>query len=235
LYNDLFTNVLSKIHNTDYVNALSGRVNFLKEQYEANTGYSNKVMQACTNVDFADGTTNGWQCSWGTGSANQINVQVGVTGNCSLLSTYNSATDKCCPLLGGSCVAPSGYSPVNANVNNPAVTNTANSGVVNTAANAATPGVHTIMTGGTDPNVPIPVVPPTGGNSIRLGNSWTTGSSPALSAAQAYKSQRIRQTFLVNAANPNFVYQYAVVLEDNGHTISDQPFLILECMIKLIT
>lgn len=216
---ELFENVISKIHNSSFVNSLYLREEQLRESYEENTGYYPRVAAACTNVDFADGTVNGWQCSWGTGSGNQISAVVGyeVQNDCGIFETYNAATQECCPILFGSCSAAVLTTvAVTANINNPAVTGTANSGPVNSAANSAGAGVHTIMTGGTDPLVPISVVPPGGGNSVRLGNS----------TINQYKAQRIRQTFVVGAGNPNFVYQYAVVIEDPGagHTVSDQPY-----------
>ncbi|MBL0309188.1 MAG: gliding motility-associated C-terminal domain-containing protein [Bacteroidetes bacterium] len=74
---------------------------------------------------------------------------------------------------------------------------------------------HTIMTGaGNDPVIPqIPVVSPYGGTySVRLGNSSI--------GAQA---ERLTYTLNVTAANPNFTYQYAVILEDPSHTPAQQP------------
>jgi gliding motility-associated-like protein len=148
-------------------------------------GSNNTVQQACTNVDFADGTTSGWTGSYGNGAQVQTTCASSLFGIC---LSWNYANDP---------TAIAGFS----------------SGPVNSAANSASPGVHTIMTGGTDPVVPISVTPPGGGNSIRLGNRLTGD-----------QSQRIRQTFNVSAGNPNFVYQYAVVLEDNGHGQLDQPY-----------
>jgi gliding motility-associated-like protein len=216
---ELFEKTISKIHNTTYVNSLYDHDNTLQAQYKLYSGYYPKVAAACTNVDFADGTVNGWQCSWGTGAGNQISAVVGyeVENDCGILETYNAATQECCPILFGSCsAAVLSTVAITANINNPAVTGTANSGPVNSAANSGGAGVHTVMTGGNDPLVPIPVVPPGGGNSVRLGNS----------TINQYKAQRIRQTFTVGAGNPNFVYQYAVVIEDPGagHTVSDQPY-----------
>jgi gliding motility-associated-like protein len=87
----------------------------------------------------------------------------------------------------------------------PIVANT--NGIVN--------GQHTIMTGaGFDPIIPqISVVSPFGGSySVRLGNS-NTGNG----------AERLVYNFQVTAANPNFTYQYAVILEDPGHIDADQP------------
>lgn len=151
-------------------------------------GNVNQIQAACTNVDFASGTTAGWTGSYGAGSSSQTSYCDG-------------------SVVLGICFGTTIYS------NNPTATGGFNTGTINTGANVATGGVHTIMTGGTDPNVPISVVPPNGGNSIRLGNGIAN-----------YKAQRLRQTFTVGAANPNFVYQYAVVLDDEGHGVEDQPY-----------
>lgn len=150
-------------------------------------GDDNTVQAACTNVDFATGTTAGWTGSYGAGSGSQTSVCTGGT-------------------FLGLCLGYTYY-------NNPNATGGFNTGATNTSANNAAGGVHTIMTGGMDPNVPISVVPPGGGNSIRLGNGIAN-----------YKAQKLRQTFTVAAGNPNFVYQYAVVLDDEGHSVADQPY-----------
>lgn len=94
------------------------------------------------------------------------------------------------------------------------------------AAVANTPGIvngqHTIMTGtGFDPIIPsIPVVSPFGGTySVRLGNS-TTGAD----------AERLRYDFQVTAQNPNFTYQYAVILQDPGHPEEDQPRFVVNIL-----
>jgi gliding motility-associated-like protein len=80
--------------------------------------------------------------------------------------------------------------------------------------NSAT-GQHTIMTAGTDPNVPaISCVMPGGSASLRLGDNGGGGNYAA----------RISQTFQVQAASPYFTYNYAVVLEDAGHVLAEQPY-----------
>ena len=218
LYKELVENAFSKLHQYHSINSLAKHEDYLNTQYKLGSGYYPVPQAACTNIDFANGTTSGWQCSWGIGSINQINQQVGITGNCPFGKSYDSNLDKCCTaIFGGNCTTPTGYSPVMANVNNPALNLTANTGIINTPANGATPGVHSIMTGGTDPWCPIPVIPPSGGKSIRLGHSNVT-------APNNYKAQRIRQTFQVSSANPSFVYQYAIVLENPSHDITDQPY-----------
>ncbi|MDO8998597.1 MAG: PKD domain-containing protein [Bacteroidota bacterium] len=74
-------------------------------------------------------------------------------------------------------------------------------------------GQQTLMTGaGNDPAGGFPVVA-TGGNfSLRIGNNITGG-----------QADRVEQTFMVNAANANFTYRYAVVFQDPGHTVAQQP------------
>lgn len=224
-YYELYSSISTQINNEPIVNSYYKKHSDILTTYKLGSGYYPTPQAACTNVDFADGTTNGWQCSWGTGSGNQINAVVGYQeeNDCDgLTESYDPVTRLCCwptiwPFQTAGCRTPA-FSTVaiTANINNPAVTLTANSGPVNSSANAGGSGVHTIMTGGTDPNAPISVTPPGGGNSIRLGNA----------SVNLYKAQRLRQTFTVGAGNPNFVYQYAVVLQDpgSGHTISDQPY-----------
>jgi gliding motility-associated-like protein len=68
---------------------------------------------------------------------------------------------------------------------------------------------------GFDPYVPaIPVVSPWGqGHSIRLGSTVAGGHA-----------ERIRYTYAVTNQNANLVYQYAVVLDnDGGHASNEQP------------
>ncbi len=74
-------------------------------------------------------------------------------------------------------------------------------------------GDQTIMTGGLDPFGNFPRVWPGGGNaSLRLGSTAIGGIA-----------DRISQTFFVTPANANFTYRYAVVLNDPGHTVAQQP------------
>ncbi|MCJ8292423.1 MAG: gliding motility-associated C-terminal domain-containing protein [Crocinitomicaceae bacterium] len=86
----------------------------------------------------------------------------------------------------------------------------------------STPGIvngrHTIITNSTlDPNTNnmISTMPPVGGGaySVRLGND-NVGS----------QAERLTRSFVVNADNELFIYQYALVLEDpNGHPPIDKP------------
>ena len=74
---------------------------------------------------------------------------------------------------------------------------------------------HVIVTGGTDPNGGFPMVfPGGGGTSLMIGDAMGTGNGAA----------KIRQTFLVDAGSAAFSYSYAVVLNDAGHTTSEQPY-----------
>ncbi len=87
---------------------------------------------------------------------------------------------------------------------------------INTPNVGIFPGRHTIMSGpGTDPftcNV-VPVVSPFGGNfSARLGNSNINN-----------QAEELRYSFVVTPNSTLFTYQYAVVFEDPGHTIAEQP------------
>jgi len=76
-------------------------------------------------------------------------------------------------------------------------------------------GRHTIMSGtSTDPVAcdQISVVAPGYTTSARLGNS-NVGA----------EAERLSYTYLVTAQNALFTYSYAVVFEDPGHSISEQP------------
>jgi gliding motility-associated-like protein len=119
------------------------------------------VQQACTNIDFESGNTNGWTLSNG------------------FHPLFNAS--GCCPTAGGA---------------------------------------QTIMTGnGTDPCGGFPVVSPGGLFSIRLGNNGTGG-----------RADRMEQTFSVTAANLNFTYKYAVVFQDPGHAVADQPAFTIQML-----
>ncbi len=85
--------------------------------------------------------------------------------------------------------------------------NTPNTGIVN--------GRHTIMSGAaTDPIAcdDITVVAPGYAFSARLGNSNV-----------GCQAERLSYTYNVTQQNALFIYQYAVVLEDPGHSVADQP------------
>lgn len=122
------------------------------------------VQQACTNIDFEAGNTNGWILSTG------------------FHPLFN--TSGCCPTAGGA---------------------------------------QTIMSGnGVDPCAGFPVVCPGGNFSVRLGNNGTGG-----------QADRMEQKFFVTSANANFTYKYAVVFEDPGHTVAQQPSFKVEMMDSL--
>ena len=140
-----------------------------ERQYIKDTYYPSKkqspqpptIQQACTNIDFESGNTNGWTLSTGFNPL------------------YNAL--GCCPTAGGA---------------------------------------QAIMTGnGTDPCGGFPVVSPGGLFSIRLGNNGTGGIA-----------DRMEQTFSVTAANLNFTYKYAVVFQDPGHAVADQPAFTIQML-----
>ena len=74
-------------------------------------------------------------------------------------------------------------------------------------------GAQVITSGaGVDPCGGFPVVAPGGSFSIKLGDNNTGG-----------RADRIEQTFFVTPLNANFMYRYAVVFQDPGHSVIDQP------------
>ncbi len=86
---------------------------------------------------------------------------------------------------------------------------------ISTPSTGIVNGRHTIMSGtGTDPVAcdQISVVAPGYLTSARLGNSGTGA-----------EAERLSYTYLVTAQNALFTYSYAVVFEDPGHSISEQP------------
>ncbi|MBL7883008.1 MAG: gliding motility-associated C-terminal domain-containing protein [Bacteroidia bacterium] len=91
---------------------------------------------------------------------------------------------------------------------------TMNIGFNNPGINSNT-GQHVIVTSGNDPNIAaIPRVYPGGTASIRVGDDSNGGN----------RSSLLKQTFQVDPAFPYFIYHYAVVLEDPGHPVYNQPF-----------
>lgn len=95
--------------------------------------------------------------------------------------------------------------------------------IFNNAGCCLTPGGQQFITNSTanapvlDPFGNFPVVAPGGNFSLRLGNSGTGG-----------QADRIQQTFQVSAANANFTYKYAVVFQDPGHILAQQPSFVIE-------
>ncbi len=81
-----------------------------------------------------------------------------------------------------------------------------------------TGGAQAVTTGaGTDPCGGFPTVCAGGNFSVRLGDNGTGGIA-----------DRLEQTFNVTASNANFTYKYAVVFEDPGHALADQPGFQIE-------
>lgn len=131
--------------------------NYIRDTYFSTQripGQPNYPQQACTNIDFENGSLNGWTTS------NGFNP------------TFNAL--GCCQNNGG--------------------------------AQLVTTGTGMDACGG------FPVVAAGGNFSVRLGNNGTGGIA-----------DRLQQTFNVTAANANFTYRYAVVFEDPGHALADQP------------
>jgi len=74
-------------------------------------------------------------------------------------------------------------------------------------------GQQVIMSGpGLDPAGNFPVVSQGGNFSLKLGNNVNGG-----------QADRIEQTFMVSPNNANFTYRYAVVFQDPGHIVAEQP------------
>jgi gliding motility-associated-like protein len=82
------------------------------------------------------------------------------------------------------------------------------------AFNTTSTTQHTIMTSGIDPYGLFPLVY-SGNSSLRIGND---------AAGETYAAGSIEQTFSVTAANTDFSYSYAVVLNDGGHEDARQPY-----------
>ncbi len=85
--------------------------------------------------------------------------------------------------------------------------------------------IITTTAGGNDPNLTslgatLPMVWPGGGNySSRMGNMWQTVGSDATGDGETTS-----YSFLVTTGNSNFIYHYAVVLNDGGHAAGQQPY-----------
>ena len=78
------------------------------------------------------------------------------------------------------------------------------------------PGQHQIMTGGIDPAVTcfaLSTVPPGGTYSARVGDGQGTGAMAA----------RLQYNFTVTPQSNLIIVQYAVVLENPGHSVMQQP------------
>jgi gliding motility-associated-like protein len=81
-------------------------------------------------------------------------------------------------------------------------------------------GRQTITSGpGLDPCGGFPVVCPGGSYSLQLGANISGGLA-----------EQVTQTFTVSATSTNFTYKYAVVLEDPGHPLSQQPFFQVDML-----
>jgi gliding motility-associated-like protein len=80
---------------------------------------------------------------------------------------------------------------------------------------------HTIITAasGNDPCGGFSCLAPGGNYSVRLGNTCAL-----------YQGEIIEQTFTVGIGNTSFTYQYAVVLNDGGHSAGEQPYFKVELL-----
>ena len=125
------------------------------------SGQPNTPQQACTNIDFENGSLAGWTSSTGYNPL------------------YNPA--GCCLTAGGAQVITSG-----------------------TAVDGCG-GFPTVVAGGLF--------------SVKLGDSNVGGIA-----------DRLEQTFNVTTANANFTYKYAVVFQDPGHALADQPSFQIEML-----
>lgn len=128
---------------------------------QRNSVQPNTPQQACTNIDFENGTLNGWTSSTG------YNPSYNPTG--------------CCISAGG--------------------------------AQVITSGLTTDACGG------FPVVDASGNFSVKLGDNNVGGVA-----------DRLEQTFMVTSVNANFTYKYAVVFQDPGHALADQPSFQIEML-----
>jgi PKD repeat protein len=93
--------------------------------------------------------------------------------------------------------------------------------IYNAAGCCLTTGGAQVVTSGTalDACGGFPIVAPGGNFSVQLGDNNVGGIA-----------DRLEQTFNVTPANANFTYKYAVVLQDAGHAISDQPSFQIEML-----
>jgi hypothetical protein len=80
--------------------------------------------------------------------------------------------------------------------------------------NGIVAGRHTIVSSGTDPYGGFPMLAPNGGTySVKLGNDNVN-----------YEAEQLIYTFTVQPQDTNFIYKYAVVLQDPAHSPAEQPY-----------
>jgi len=167
----------------------------------------------CTNIGFEEGTLNGWNAYY----AVNFNPETSPSPPTSTYNFFNYIDTT-----GG----PAG-----------AVTHAANDGYTSTTYYVA-PGSNGTGTGGPNPNpdyqinitsglrgdklVPsVPVVSPYGGKySVMIGDSTLANYGVAI----------LSKTFYVTTANADFIYEYAVFLENPSHPYYAQPIF----MVKLL-
>jgi hypothetical protein len=109
------------------------------------------------------------------------------------------------------------YEVASINGNSTANNNTGNniSGDVSNTCMASFCPTPEPYTNGIDYYGGFPVVSPSGGNFSLLMNNSNAG----------YLMQQASQSFIVDASNTSFTFQYAAVLQDGGHPVFDSPYL----------
>ena len=146
---------------------------------------------ACDNIDFENGTLNGWYAFYAD-------------------NTSTTSANSNSAFVGGACGAVTQAAGPDANSNNDYQVR--------------------IMTGaGNDPvaGAFLPVVCPTGGSySVRIGDSTEATPQPN------HQIALLEQRFKVTPANENFVFMYAVVLENPSHNVFQQPYFHVEVLDK---
>src|SRR6185312_8916814 len=184
----------------------------LKKQIEAiangtyNNSFSQKtiqaplqVMQACTNPGFETGDVTGWVLTQGSNSNNGA----GATLPCPSCFTATGGVYEVTSLNGTSTA----YNNPGNNVG----------GDASATCKCSSVDCGTNFSAGIDAfgNFPVVAPGPFGGAHSLLLNNSNCGNL----------MQRASQTFNVTASNNSFTYQYAGVLQDGGHSLSDSPYL----------
>ncbi|HWY98174.1 MAG TPA: SprB repeat-containing protein, partial [Bacteroidia bacterium] len=116
-------------------------------------------------------------------------------------------------------------------------------GIVTTGTDAATTACsyQTLVTTGTDPYGGFPMLDPGGGSyAVRLGSAdinenynWAACSNGTNDPGGTSVGEQIYQSYAVTTANAMFTYNYAVVLNDGGHTAGNMPYFRVEVLDNL--
>ncbi|MES2629207.1 MAG: hypothetical protein V4616_09605, partial [Bacteroidota bacterium] len=148
-----------------------------------------------------------------------LTIDIGNVDNNVVCETCNDV-ENCVPCknVGFEKLSFDGWVATTGSYANPKLTPGLNTGALNLNTTR-----HTLVTRGhVDYAVgpALTVVPPTGKDyAIRLGNYLFDQNKQVAGDAET-----ISYTFVVDSTNTNFVYYYAIVLEDNGHPESQQPY-----------